>query len=111
MAPSHGHDQTIVNGISRIGYMKGGKAALWKDEDMADVFTGSAVQFIEQQQGAAVLPVLRPARSARAARAAPAVRRQDRAGAARRRHRRGRLVGRRDPRHARPAEARRTTPS
>ena len=39
MQPSHGHDQTIVNGISRIGYMTGGKAALWKDEDMADVFT------------------------------------------------------------------------
>ena len=37
--PSHGHDQTIVNGISRIGYMTGGKAALWKDEDMAIVFT------------------------------------------------------------------------
>ena len=32
MPPSHGHDQTIVNGISRIGYMTGGKAALWKDE-------------------------------------------------------------------------------
>ena len=32
--PSHGHDQTIVNGISRIGYMTGGKAALWKDEEM-----------------------------------------------------------------------------
>ena len=41
--PSHGHDQTIVNGISRIGYMTGGKAALWKDEDMADVFTRKAV--------------------------------------------------------------------
>ena len=35
-------DQTIVNGISRIGYMTGGKAALWKDEDMADVFTRKA---------------------------------------------------------------------
>lgn len=45
--PSHGHDQTIVNGISRIGYMAGGRAALWKDEDMADVFTGKAVSFIE----------------------------------------------------------------
>ena len=45
--PSHGHDQAIVNGISRIGYMTGGKAALWKDEDMADVFTGKAVSFIE----------------------------------------------------------------
>ena len=50
MAPSHGHDQTIVNGISRIGYMKGGKSALWKDEDMADVFTRRAVSFIEQQK-------------------------------------------------------------
>jgi arylsulfatase A-like enzyme len=45
--PSHGHDMSIVNGISRIGYMKGGKAALWKDEDMADTFTGKAVKFIE----------------------------------------------------------------
>ena len=50
MAPSHGHDQAIVNGISRIGYMKGGKAALWKDEDMADDFTRRAVRFIEQQK-------------------------------------------------------------
>jgi len=48
--PSHGHDQTIVNGISRIGYMTGGKAALWKDEDMADVFTGKATAFIEQHR-------------------------------------------------------------
>jgi arylsulfatase A-like enzyme len=50
--PSHGHDQTIVNGISRIGYMKGGKAARWKDEDMADIFTRRAVTFIEQQKAA-----------------------------------------------------------
>lgn len=48
MHPSHGHNQTIVNGISRIGYMKGGASALWKDEDMADVFTRKAVSFIEQ---------------------------------------------------------------
>ena len=48
MRPSHGHDQAIVNGISRIGYMKGGAAALWKDEDMADVFTRRAVSFLEQ---------------------------------------------------------------
>lgn len=49
--PSHGHDQTIVNGISRIGYMTGGKAALWKDEDMADVFTRKAVEFVDQHKG------------------------------------------------------------
>jgi hypothetical protein len=46
--PSHGHDQTIVNGISRIGFMTGGRRALWKDEDMADVFTGKAIAFLEQ---------------------------------------------------------------
>ncbi len=48
--PSHGHDMSIVNGISRIGYMRGAKSALWKDEDMADVFTSEAVKFIEQNQ-------------------------------------------------------------
>lgn len=48
MHPSHGHDQTIVNGISRIGYMTGGKAARWKDEDMAAVITKKAVTFIEK---------------------------------------------------------------
>jgi arylsulfatase A-like enzyme len=50
MAPSHGHDMTIVNGISRIGYMTGGKAALWKDEDMAQAFVAKAVGFIEAQR-------------------------------------------------------------
>lgn len=49
--PSHGHDMTIVNGISRIGWMTGGRAALWKDEEMADVFTQKAVSFIEQHNG------------------------------------------------------------
>ncbi len=48
MRPSHGHDMTIVNGISRIGYMRGGKAALWKDEEMADTFTRQGIAFIEQ---------------------------------------------------------------
>lgn len=47
MHPSHGHDMTIVNGISRIGYMTGGRSALWIDEDMADVITSKAVRFIE----------------------------------------------------------------
>jgi len=50
MKHSHGHDMTIVNGVGRIGWMTGGTAALWKDEDMADVFTSKAVQFIEQNQ-------------------------------------------------------------
>lgn len=50
MRPSHGHDMTIVNGISRIGYMSGGKAALWKDEDMADTLTRRAVSFIDRNR-------------------------------------------------------------
>jgi arylsulfatase A-like enzyme len=50
MLPSRGHDQTIVNGISRIGYMTGGKSALWIDEDIADVITGKAVKFIEDNK-------------------------------------------------------------
>lgn len=50
MHPSHGHDMTIVNGISRIGYMSGGKSALWTDEDIADVITGKAVSFIEKNK-------------------------------------------------------------
>lgn len=50
MRPSHGHDMTIVNGISRIGYMTGGRSALWKDEEMADVFTRQAVGFIEKNR-------------------------------------------------------------
>jgi arylsulfatase A-like enzyme len=47
---SHGHDCTIVNGISRIGYMSGGKSARWVDEDMADTITLKAVAFIEQNK-------------------------------------------------------------
>lgn len=43
---SHGHDMSIVNGIGRIGYMKGGGRALWKDEDIADSITTHAVDFI-----------------------------------------------------------------
>ena len=50
MTPSHGHDQTIVNGISRIGYMKGGKAALWKDDRIADRITDKAVEFIARNR-------------------------------------------------------------
>jgi len=46
----HGHDCTIVNGVSRIGYMKGGKAALWNDETMCDVFVDKAKSFIDSAQ-------------------------------------------------------------
>jgi arylsulfatase A-like enzyme len=43
-----GHDGTIIDGISRIGFMTGGHAARWKDEDKADVFTRKAIDFIGQ---------------------------------------------------------------
>jgi arylsulfatase A-like enzyme len=44
------HSNTIVNGISRIGYMSGGKLARWKDEDIADVLTEKAVSFIRHHK-------------------------------------------------------------
>ena len=47
---SHGHDMSIVNGIGRIGFMKGGGHALWKDENIADSITAHAVKFIEQHR-------------------------------------------------------------
>jgi arylsulfatase A-like enzyme len=43
-----GHDGTIIDGISRIGFMTGGHAARWKDEDKADVLTDKAAAFIKQ---------------------------------------------------------------
>ena len=48
MKLSNGHDGTIVNGISRIGWMSGGKRARWVDEDIAKTITGKAVSFIER---------------------------------------------------------------
>jgi arylsulfatase A-like enzyme len=50
MHPSHGHDMAIVNGVSRIGYMSGGKPALWTDEDMAHTITSRATSFIDRNK-------------------------------------------------------------
>lgn len=50
MRPSHGHDMTIVNGVSRIGYMTGGQAARWVDEHIADTITAKATAFIEKHR-------------------------------------------------------------
>ena len=44
------HSQTIINGVSRIGYMTGGNSARWVDEEFPDVFTGKAVDFIRQNR-------------------------------------------------------------
>ena len=46
----HGHNSSIVNGIPRIGYMKGGDAAKWVDENMADTFLVRAQQYIKQHK-------------------------------------------------------------
>ncbi len=42
----HGHNNSIVNGIPRIGFMKGGEAAKWSDVDMADHFLEKAQQYV-----------------------------------------------------------------
>lgn len=46
LKPSQGHNNTIINGIPRIGWMTGGKSALWNDEEIADVITDKAKKFI-----------------------------------------------------------------
>ncbi|MDG2279743.1 MAG: arylsulfatase [Flavicella sp.] len=46
----HGHNNSIVNGIPRIGYMKGGEAAKWSDVDMADHFLGKAQQYVRNHK-------------------------------------------------------------
>jgi arylsulfatase A len=40
------HSGTIVNGISRIGFMKGGHKAYWKDEDFATVLNEKMNAFV-----------------------------------------------------------------
>ncbi|WP_255486791.1 sulfatase family protein [Mucilaginibacter sp. SP1R1] len=49
-SPGQGHDQTIVNGIGRIGYMTGGKMARWVDEEVSSTFLAKAEGFIEDHQ-------------------------------------------------------------
>lgn len=44
------HSDTIINGVSRIGYMKGGRSAEWVDEEFHEVFTGKAIDFIRAHQ-------------------------------------------------------------
>lgn len=46
MKPNEGHADTIVNGISRIGFMSGGKAALWDDRTLSDTFNAKALEFV-----------------------------------------------------------------
>jgi arylsulfatase A-like enzyme len=50
MHPSHGHNNTIINGISRIGFMTGGNSARWVDEYMADAISQKALDFMEKNK-------------------------------------------------------------
>ncbi len=43
---SHGHNNSVINGIGRMGYMAGGKSALWDDETMSDRFVEEAKTYI-----------------------------------------------------------------
>ena len=46
----HGHNSSIVNGIPRIGFMKGGNSAKWSDIDMADHFLNGVQKFIKDNK-------------------------------------------------------------
>lgn len=46
----HGHNSSIVNGIPRIGFMKGGDSAKWVDENMADTFLVQAQHYIQRHK-------------------------------------------------------------
>ncbi len=47
---AHGHNGSIVNGVGRIGYMRGGKKATWKDEDLGERFLSEAKDFIDSSE-------------------------------------------------------------
>jgi len=46
----HGHNNSIVNGIPRIGFMKGGETAKWSDVDMADNFLSKAQNYVKKHK-------------------------------------------------------------
>ena len=50
MHPSRGHNASIVNGVPRIGFQTGGKAAQWKDEEMAELFLQKAKTFVRENK-------------------------------------------------------------
>jgi arylsulfatase A-like enzyme len=47
---THGHNNSVINGIGRIGFMAGGKAALWNDETMADEFVKQTEIWLEKHK-------------------------------------------------------------
>ena len=47
---SHGHNSTIHNGISRIGFYTGGHSARFRDEDLADEWVKQSNKWIESNK-------------------------------------------------------------
>lgn len=47
---SHGHNATIHNGVSRIGFYTGGQSARFRDEDLSDRWVESANQWISNHR-------------------------------------------------------------
>lgn len=47
-SPNHGHNQTIINGIGRIGWMTGGLQARWVDEEVTMTFADKTIQYIRE---------------------------------------------------------------
>jgi arylsulfatase A len=47
---THGHNATIHNGISRIGFYTGGHAARFRDEDLADKWVEQSKLWIEENK-------------------------------------------------------------
>lgn len=46
----HGHNNSIHNGIPRIGFQQGGKSAMWVDEEMANDFLEKARTYIRDHK-------------------------------------------------------------
>ena len=96
---SRGHNHAVVNGIGRIGYMKGGKSALWNDEPWP-TNTSAARRLSSRRIAASRSSSTSPRTTPRPPRAASALSRRHRHGPARRRHRPVRPLRRRDRRKA-----------
>ncbi len=47
---THGHNATIHNGISRIGFYTGGLSARFRDEDLADKWVDQSVDFMTKNK-------------------------------------------------------------
>lgn len=47
---THGHNSTIHNGISRIGFYTGGEKARFRDEDLADKWVEKSVEWMNENK-------------------------------------------------------------